>query len=559
MLLLQLQEIPAAAPSKRVLDQVRIIATLCARTKLARQHFPPCAIQSAPSCRPPRLLVSPVSTSTTLYASSSTAAPSTSTATTVPARLKVRDILINGDDSLIGQRVTVKGWTRTIRSQKTFSFIEINDGSSLGGLQVVADAEKVCDYEAVLSKIHTGAALGVVGVIKASPGKGQKYEVAAESVEVVGGCDPEAYPLQKKRHTLEFLRGIAHLRPRTNTLAAVARVRSALAFATHKFFQEQGFYYLQSPIITASDCEGAGEMFRVTTLPGKVSELPRVEGEEDRIDYSQDFFGAPAYLTVSGQLSGEAYACAMGDVYTFGPTFRAENSQTTRHLAEFNMIEPEMAFADLQDNMRNAEAYVKAIVRHVLKECEEDLAFFEKFYDKTLMARLKTLVSESFARVEYTEAVRLLQEEIAKDRGAWQFPDVDFGTDLQTEHERWLCEKKFQRATFVYNYPREIKAFYMRDNEDGKTVAAMDLLVPGVGELIGGSQREERLGRLEAKLEEFGLDKEDYWWYLDLRRFGSVPHSGYGLGFERLVCYVTGVENIREAIAFPRTPGSATF
>jgi len=536
----------------------------------------------------------------------------------VPARLKVRDILINGDDSLIGQRVTVKGWTRTIRSQKTFSFIEINDGSSLGGLQVVADAEKVCDYEAVLSKIHTGAALGVVGVIKASPGKGQKYEVAAESVEVVGGCDPEAYPLQKKRHTLEFLRGIAHLRPRTNTLAAVARVRSALAFATHNFFQEQGFYYLQSPIITASDCEGAGEMFRVTTLPDKVSELPRVEGEEDRIDYSHDFFGAPAYLTVSGQLSGEAYACAMGDVYTFGPTFRAENSQTTRHLAEFNMIEPEMAFADLQDNMRNAEAYVKAIVRHVLKECEEDLAFFEKFYDKTLMARLNTvrvwdlfsegvggerslwpagftdtcksdtsfhwnlladtvhpffspshlppslppslqLVSESFARVEYTEAVRLLQEEIAKDRGAWQFPDVDFGTDLQTEHERWLCEKKFQRATFVYNYPREIKAFYMRDNEDGKTVAAMDLLVPGVGELIGGSQREERLGRLEAKLEEFGLDKEDYWWYLDLRRFGSVPHSGYGLGFERLVCYVTGVENIREAIAFPRTPGSATF
>ncbi len=479
--------------------------------------------------------------------------------TDAPARLKVKDILIHGDDSLLGKQVTIKGWVRTIRSQKAFSFIEVNDGSTLGGLQVVADAGKVPGYEAAIAGIHTGAAVGVVGTIKESPGKGQKYEIQAEQVEVIGSCDPETYPLQKKRHTLEFLRGIAHLRPRTNTLAAVSRVRSALAFATHKFFQDQGFYYLQSPIITASDCEGAGEMFRVTTFSDKVSALPRKKEDADAIDYTQDFFGAPAYLTVSGQLSGETYACALGDVYTFGPTFRAENSQTTRHLAEFNMIEPEMAFADLQDNMSNAEAYVQAIVKHVLAHCQEDLAFFEKFYDKTLLARLNTLVAEPFARVEYKEAIRLLQEEIAKDRSAWAYPDVEFGTDLQTEHERWLCEKKFNKATFVYNYPRQIKAFYMRDNEDGQTVAAMDLLVPGIGELIGGSQREERLERLETKLAEFGLNKEDYWWYLDLRRFGGVPHSGYGLGFERLVCYVTGVENIRDAIAFPRTPGSAQF
>ncbi|KAM3576217.1 hypothetical protein VYU27_001925 [Nannochloropsis oceanica] len=495
------------------------------------------------------------------YATTTTTIPPTTTTstTTEPARIKVRDILIKGDDSLLGQRVTIKGWVRTLRSQKTFSFIEVNDGSTLGGLQIVADAEKVAGYEAAIAGIHTGAAIGVVGTIKESPGKGQKYEISAETIEVIGGCDPETYPLQKKRHTLEFLRGIAHLRPRTNTLAAVSRVRSSLAFATHKFFQDQGFYYLQSPIITASDCEGAGEMFRVTTLPDKVSLIPRKKEDSDAIDYTQDFFGAPAFLTVSGQLSGEAYACALGDVYTFGPTFRAENSQTTRHLAEFNMIEPEMAFADLKDNMRNAEAYVKAIVGHILKECGEDLAFFEKFYDKTLVGRLNTLVSEPFARVEYKEAVRLLQGEIAKDESAWAYPEVEFGTDLQTEHERWLCEKHFNRATFVYNYPRKIKAFYMRDNEDGETVAAMDLLVPGIGELIGGSQREERLERLEEKLKEFGLDREDYWWYLDLRRFGGVPHSGYGLGFERLVCYVTGVENIRDAIAFPRTPGSALF
>lgn len=336
----------------------------------------------------------PFAPATRLYGTTTTTTPpttATTTTTTEPARIKVRDILIKGDDSLLGQRVTIKGWVRTLRSQKTFSFIEVNDGSTLGGLQIVADAEKVPGYEAAIAGIHTGAAIGVVGTIKESPGKGQKYEISAEIVEVIGGCDPETYPLQKKRHTLEFLRGIAHLRPRTNTLAAVSRVRSSLAFATHKFFQDQGFYYLQSPIITASDCEGAGEMFRVTALSDKVSQIPRKKEDSDAIDYTQDFFGAPAFLTVSGQLSGEAYACALGDVYTFGPTFRAENSQTTRHLAEFNMIEPEMAFADLKDNMRNAEAYVKAIVGHTLKECGEDLAFFEKFYDKTLVGRLNTV------------------------------------------------------------------------------------------------------------------------------------------------------------------------
>jgi len=373
--------------------QVAAFSTLLSSSSPRAQRHAPSSRSSSSSAlpytrRPPSVFVP----ATRLYASTTTTTPpTTTTSTSEPARIKVRDILIKGDDSLLGQKVTIKGWVRTLRSQKAFSFIEVNDGSTLGGLQIVADAEKVPGYEAAIAGIHTGAAIGVVGTIKESPGKGQKYEISAESVEVIGGCDPETYPLQKKRHTLEFLRGIAHLRPRTNTLAAVSRVRSSLAFATHKFFQEQGFYYLQSPIITASDCEGAGEMFRVTTLSDKVSKIPRKKEDSDAIDYTQDFFGAPAFLTVSGQLSGEAYACALGDVYTFGPTFRAENSQTTRHLAEFNMIEPEMAFADLRDNMANAEAYVKAIVGHVLKECGEDLAFFEKFYDKTLVGRLNTV------------------------------------------------------------------------------------------------------------------------------------------------------------------------
>ena len=327
--------------------------------------------------------------------------------------------------------------------------------------------------------------------------------------------------------------------------------------AIHNFFQKEGFLYLQSPIITASDCEGAGEMFRVTTLPSSVAALKKTKDGE--IDFANDFFGKAAYLTVSGQLSGEAYACALGDIYTFGPTFRAENSQTTRHLAEFWMIEPEMAFAELKDVQANAEAMVKHVVKHVLHTCPDDLQFFNDQYDSTLLERLNALVSTPFARVTYTDAVKLLQEEIAKDRKKWQFPDVEFGTDLSTEHERWLAEKKFNAPTFVYNYPRAIKSFYMRDNDDGKTVAATDLLVPGIGELVGGSQREERLDVLCEKLKEFGLKEEDYWWYLDLRRYGSTPHAGYGLGFERLVCYVTATENIRDAIAFPRYPGSAEF
>lgn len=419
--------------------------------------------------------------------------------------------------------------------------------------------------------------------------------MAATKVTVVGECPPDKYPLAKKRHTLEYLRTIAHLRPRTNTVAAVARVRSALAGAIHAYFQQAGFLYVQTPLITASDCEGAGELFRVTTLDlDDIEKLPRDEDDNNKVDYSEDFFAKPSYLTVSGQLGGETHACALGDIYTFGPTFRAENSQTTRHLAEFHMVEPEMAFADLGSAMDNAESMVKFVVAHALENCQEDLAFFQKFYDKEKITSLERLVNEPFARVSYRDAIGYLQEEIAKDPSKWQFPEVEFGTDLATEHERWLAETKFNTAVFVYNYPKSIKAFYMRDNEDdgGETVNAMDLLVPGIGELVGGSQRvrhffcffviflksfvgaddsyclsyilclslqEERLDVLEKKLEEVGLDKEDYWWYLDLRRFGSVPHAGYGLGFERLVTYVCGIENIREAIAFPRYPGNAEF
>lgn len=417
-----------------------------------------------------------------------------------------------------------------------------------------------------LDEVTTGAAVEVVGPLVKSQGGKQAVEVAATSLRVVGACPADSYPLAKKRHTLEYLRTIAHLRPRTNTVAAVARVRSVLAGAVHEFFQQQGFLYVQTPLITASDCEGAGELFRVTTFnTDQPSDLPLLKDDDgkptDQIDYSQDFFGKPAFLTCSGQLSAETHACALGDVYTFGPTFRAENSQTTRHLAEFNMLEPEMAFADLESAMRNAEDMLKFIVQKVLDNCQEDLAFFQKFYEKKLLQRLEKLVSKPFARVSYREAIAYLQEEIAKDPSKWQFPDVEFGTDLATEHERWLAETKFESAVFVYNYPKAIKAFYMRDNDEdnGETVNAMDLLVPGVGELVGGSQREERLEVLEEKMRALDLEPADYWWYLDLRRFGSVPHAGYGLGFERLVTYVCGVENIREAIAFPRYPGSAEF
>ena len=401
----------------------------------------------------------------------------------------------------------------------------------------------------------------------ASQGGKQAVELSATKLRVIGDCPGDTYPLAKKRHSLEFLRTIAHLRPRTNTIAAVARVRSQLAGAIHSFFQKSGFVYVQTPLITASDCEGAGELFRVTTLDlDNVSSLPVEKNEEgkalsDKVDYSKDFFGKPAYLTVSGQLGGETYASALGDIYTFGPTFRAENSQTTRHLAEFHMVEPEMAFADLDEAMGNAERMLKFVVEHVLENCQEDLAFFANFYDKNLFSRLEKLVEKPFARVSYREAIGYLREEIAKDPSKWQYPVVEFGTDLATEHERWLAETKFESSVFVYNYPKKIKAFYMRDNDEdnGETVNAMDLLVPGVGELVGGSQREERLEVLVKKMQDLNLDPEDYWWYLDLRRFGSVPHSGYGLGFERLVTYICGVENIREAIAYPRYPGHAEF
>lgn len=410
----------------------------------------------------------------------------------------------------------------------------------------------------------------VEGSLVASQGGMQAVELAATKLIVVGECPGASYPLAKKRHTLEYLRTIAHLRPRTNTIAAVARVRSHLAGAIHSFFQSSGFVYVQTPLITSSDAEGAGEMFRVTTLNLHDIESLPVENasgnngsstSSKKIDYSQDFFGKPAYLTVSGQLAGEAYASALGDIYTFGPTFRAENSQTARHLAEFHMVEPEMAFADLESAMDNAEKMLKYVISHILKNCQEDLTFFTNFYDKNLLQRLHKLVTQPFVRISYREAICYLQEEIIKDPSKWRFPNVSFGTDLATEHERWLAESKFDSAVFVYNYPKKIKAFYMRDNDEdnGETVNAMDLLVPGVGELVGGSQREERLDVLLTKMEESGLNPEDYWWYLDLRRFGSVPHSGYGLGFERLVTYVCGIENIRDSVAFPRYPGHAEF
>ena len=516
----------------------------------------------------------------------------TSATTGIIPRIKAADAKEASDGP-----VFVKGWVRTVRKQKTLAFVEVNDGSNLGGIQCVLSFDAI-DEESKegkwkmhqpqkskkpkyiishliwnrlirleLGKLSTGCAVVVEGPLVRSQGGKQAVEVAATKLKVVGDCPGDTYPLAKKRHSLEYLRTLAHLRPRTNTIAAVARVRSQLAGAIHEFFQKSGFVYVQTPLITASDCEGAGELFRVTTLDlDNVSSLPLEKTEDgkgttDKIDNSQDFFGKPAYLTVSGQLGGETYASALGDIYTFGPTFRAENSQTTRHLAEFHMVEPEMAFADLDAAMDNVEQMLKYVVKHVLGSCEEDLQFFGKFYDKQLLDRLEKLVAQPFVRVSYRDAIGYLQEEIAKDPSKWQFPEVEFGTDLATEHERWLAETKFESAVFVYNYPKKIKAFYMRDNDEdsGETVNAMDLLVPGVGELVGGSQREERLDVLLQKMEDLDLDPEDYWWYLDLRRFGSVPHSGYGLGFERLVTYVCGIENIREAIAFPRYPGHAEF
>ncbi|MBA2369037.1 MAG: asparagine--tRNA ligase [Candidatus Protochlamydia sp.] len=450
---------------------------------------------------------------------------------------------------LIGHEITLKGWVRTVRNQKTFTFIEINDGSTLSNFQIIATPD-IPGYANVVNLLATGVSVTVKGTIVESPGKEQSLEMHATEVSIIGKCDSETYPLQKKRHTFEFLRSIAHLRPRTNTIGAVTRVRNALAFATHLFFQSRGFLYIQTPIITGSDCEGAGKMFQVTTLdPANAPKTP-----QGKIDYTQDFFGKPTYLTVSGQLNGEIYASALSDIYTFGPTFRAENSNTSRHLAEFWMVEPEMAFADLNDNMDCAEAYLKYIFKYVLDNCREDMEFFNKNVEPGLIERLEHVINTPFERASYTYAVRILEKADKK----FEFP-VKWGLDLQSEHERFLAEEFFGKPVILTDYPKQIKAFYMRSNEDNKTVAAMDVLVPKVGEIIGGSQREERLNYLEAKLREVNLPSEEYWWYLELRKYGSVPHAGFGAGFERLVQFTTGMENIRDVIPFPRHPGKADF
>ncbi len=449
----------------------------------------------------------------------------------------------------IGTAAMLRGWVRTRRDSKGgFSFIELNDGSSLGNVQVIADAG-LPNYESEIKQLTAGCSITVTGEVKASGGKGQDTELHADRLVVHGWADPEAYPLQKKRHSFEKLREWAHLRPRTNALGAVTRVRNCISRSIHDFFQEDGFLYINTPIITASDCEGAGEMFRVTTLdPAKP---PKVDGQ---VDYTQDFFGRPAYLTVSGQLNAEIYACALGKVYTFGPTFRAENSNTSRHLAEFWMVEPEAAFYELTDNMDLAEAFLKRIFRDALEQCPEDMEFFNLRVDDTILATLQGIVDSDFIRVPYTEAVKLLVE----SGKSFEFKPT-WGVDLQSEHERFLTEEHFKSPVIVYDYPRSIKPFYMRVNDDEKTVRAMDVLVPKVGEIIGGSQREERLDVLTARMLEQHLNPDDYWWYRELRQFGTVPHAGFGLGLERAVQFVTGMTNIRDVIPFPRTPGNAEF
>jgi asparaginyl-tRNA synthetase len=453
------------------------------------------------------------------------------------------------ETSLLGKTLTLCGWVRTVRDQKGFAFIELNDGSTLSGIQIVVEST-LPNYETLLKEITTGASLSVTGTLVESPGAKQKWELKATSLTVIGTCLAADYPLQKKRHSFEFLRTIAHLRPRTNTQGAVLRVRNTLAFATHEFFQKRGFLYIHTPIITASDCEGGGEQFLVTTLdPNKP---PR--HSDGSVDFTKDFFHKPAYLTVSGQLNGETMACALSNIYTFGPTFRAENSNTSRHLAEFWMIEPEMAFADLKDNMECAEAYLKFVTEAVLERCSQDMEFFDAFIDKGILERLKSIVTTPFAHLTYTEAVSLLQ----KSGKSFEFP-VEWGIDLQSEHERYLAEEYCKKPVILTDYPAKIKAFYMRENEDGKTVAAMDVLIPKIGELIGGSQREERLEPLEKKIKDFNLKPEEYWWYTQLRTYGSVPHAGFGVGFERLVQLVTGMENIRDVIPFPRYPGHVDF
>ena len=464
--------------------------------------------------------------------------------------MEIKQILRMPED-FIGKQVTVAGWIRNIRVSKQFGFIELNDGSFFQNLQIVFE-DKLNNFEEI-GKLGISTALYVTGTIVASPGAGQKVELQAEKILVEGSC-PSDYPLQKKRHSFEYLRTIAHLRPRTNTFSAVFRLRSVLAYAIHQYFQEKGFVYVNTPIITASDCEGAGEMFQLTTLP--LEEVPRTQ--DGNVDYSMDFFGKPANLTVSGQLNAEAFAMAFRNVYTFGPTFRAENSNTARHAAEFWMLEPEIAFADLEQNMELAEDMMKYLINTALLQLPEEMAFFNQFVDKGLLERLHHIVDSDFGRVTYTEAIEILEEAIKTKKVEFQYP-VEWGIDLQTEHERYLTEQHFKKPVFVTDYPKEIKAFYMRLNDDGKTVAAMDLLVPGIGEIIGGSQREERLELLEERMQELELNPEDYWWYLDLRKYGGARHAGFGLGFERLIMYVSGMANIRDVVAFPRVANSAEF
>lgn len=456
----------------------------------------------------------------------------------------ISDILNNKP---LGQRIEIRGWLKTRRDSKDFSFLEINDGSCLSNLQAIAPSE-LDNYEEVVMKLHTGCSLMVRGILQESPAKGQEVELQAEQLEVYGWADPETYPLQKKRHSFEFLRSIAHLRPRTNSLGAIARLRSSLSFAIHSFFQDRGFIYVHTPIITTSDCEGAGEMFRVS-VPAEIDKnKPQIPSSHE------DFFGKPANLTVSGQLQAEVYALALSRVYTFGPTFRAENSNTSRHLSEFWMVEPEIAFCDLAENIALAEAFLKYLVKHVLENNEEDITLFANFIDKQLRQKLEAVLRVPFSRITYSEAISLLE----KSGRVFEFP-LHWGTDLQAEHERYLCEEVFAGPVFVTDYPMAIKPFYMRQNDDNKTVAAMDLLVPGIGEIIGGSQREERHDLLASRMKEVNLNTENYQWYLDLRRYGSAPHSGFGLGFERFLQFVTSMNNIRDVIPFPRYPGSAPF
>ncbi|MBR5030069.1 MAG: asparagine--tRNA ligase [Muribaculaceae bacterium] len=460
-------------------------------------------------------------------------------------RTKIVDVFTG---ELEGQQVCVKGWVRTRRGNKHIQFIALNDGSTINNLQVVVDLEQFSEEQ--LKSITTGASLCVIGKLVASQGKGQSYEVQAQEIEVYGTAPVEDYPLQKKGHTLEFLREIGHLRMRTNTFGAVFRIRHHLAFAIHKFFNDKGFFYLHTPLITSSDAEGAGEMFQVTTLD--VNDMPRTE--DGKIDYSKDFFGKMTSLTVSGQLEGELGATSLGAIYTFGPTFRAENSNTPRHLAEFWMIEPEMAFYDINDNMDLAEEFIKYCVKYALDNCQDDIAFLNKMYDNSLIDRLNSVLNDEFVRLTYTEGVKILEESGKK----FEFP-VKWGVDLQSEHERYLVEEHFKRPVILTDYPKAIKAFYMKQNDDGKTVRAMDVLFPQIGEIIGGSEREASYDKLMNRINELGIPMKDMWWYLETRKYGTVPHSGFGLGFERLVLFVTGMANIRDVIPFPRTPNNCEF